>query len=585
MTSIAARSSQKWNSRWNAFFRTDRAPFGPELPDQVGRTIYQGKGSTKESDLLTKAEWLLGLLLTATILSLLLVRAFHAEALSRDECAAVQLAGMPSLSDLLCNFQHEAFPPLFPFIVRIYTALFGSTDTALRVFGFCVGCLLVGASWINSRLFRSGVPLVGLGLLSLNTTFFVWGTTIRGYGLGSAMIVLMFGCVGSLLLASTPTPKRSVTAILVCLFGIQVLLYNSILLIAIVASAAVMFLFRRCLKHVLVISTICAVVLSTLLAYVPAYSRARDWNILVRGAPTSYSLWKHWEVALGNPAYNIPALWYSIAIGLVGILVFRTYKNQAGQFVPHRELIWFAVIVSGLSIIGCYLFLRILGYTTRAWYYLALICLIGAALDLIASSLCTPAWLRLVRLGLGSAALIAAPFADWSAITERQTNIDVAARMVAAQAAPNDLIVVTPWQFGIPFQRYYHGTAPWITIPSIADHRIHRYDLMKAKMVSPHPIDDLREAVRSALILGRRVWFVGGLNLPPPEDGPMVLPPAPASRFKWDNRAYTAAWWQQLSVFAISHANKVDAVALPQPESTRINELEQTSLTVVQGWH
>jgi len=177
------------------------------------------------------------------------------------------------------------------------------------------------------------------------------------------------------------------------------------------------------------------------------------------------------------------------------------------------------------------------------------------------------------------------PFADWSAITERQTNVDVAARTVAAQATPGDLIIVTPWQFGIPFQRYYRGTAPWMTIPSIADHRVHRYDLMKAKMISQHPIDDLGQAVRATLDSGGRVWFVGGLNLPPPEDGPMVLAPAPASRFKWDNRAYTASWWQQLSVFAISHANKVDAVSLPMPESTRINELEQTSLTLVQGWH
>ena len=167
-----------------------------------------------------------------------------------------------------------------------------------------------------------------------------------------------------------------------------------------------------------------------------------------------------------------------------------------------------------------------------------MICLLAAALDLIASSLCTAAWLRLVRLGLGLAALIAAPFADWSAITERQTNIDVAARTVTDRAVPGDLIVVTPWQFGIPFQHYYRGTAPWMTIPSIADHRIHRYDLMKAKMISAHPIDDLGQAVRATLLSGRCVWFVGGLNLPPPENGPMVLPPAPASRFIWDNRAY-----------------------------------------------
>ncbi|HTE91400.1 MAG TPA: hypothetical protein VK639_20800, partial [Terriglobales bacterium] len=531
----------------------------------------------------SKAEWLLGFFLTAAIFSLLLVRAFHANALWRDECAAVQLAGMPALSDLLGNFQHEAFPPLFPFIVRIYTILFGSSDTVLRVLGFCVGGLLVGVFWINSRLFRGGIPLVGLGLLSLNTTFFVWGTTIRGYGLGSALIVLMFGCVGSLLLASTP--RRGVTAMLVSFFGVQVLLYNSILLIAIVASAAIVFLFQRRFKDLLVVAAICAPVLASLLAYVPAYARARDWNILVRGAPTLYSLWKHFEVALGNPGYSIPALWYSVALGLAGVFIFRTYKNHRGQPVPHRDLIWFAVIVSGLSITGCYLFLRVLSYTTSAWYYLALICLIAAALDLMASSLCTSTWLRLAKLGFGSAALIAAPFADWSAITERQTNVDMAARTVAARAAPGDLIVVAPWQLGIPFQRYYCGAAPWMTIPSIADHRVHRYDLMKAKMISQDPIDDLGKAVRMTLVSGSRVWFVGGLNLPPPEDGPMVLPPAPASRFKWDNRAYTASWWQQLSVFAISHANKVDEVPLSLPESIRINELEQTSLTVVQGWH
>src|SRR5438477_4471872 len=222
MTSIAASSSQKCDSRWNAFFRAGHTSLGVDFPNQVGRTTHQGDASAKKSDLLTKAEWLLAVLLTATIVSLLLVRAFHADAPSRDECAVVQLAGMPSLSELLRNLQHEAFPPLFPFIVRIYTALFGSSDTVLRVFGFCIACLLTGAFWINSRLFRRGVPLVGLGLLSLNTTFFVWGTTLRGYGLGSALIVLIFGCFANLLLA--PNPQRSIITMLVCFLGVQVLL-------------------------------------------------------------------------------------------------------------------------------------------------------------------------------------------------------------------------------------------------------------------------------------------------------------------------------------------------------------------------
>ena len=109
---------------------------------------------------------------------------------------------------------------------------------------------------------------------------------------------------------------------LVSLFGVQVLLYNSILLLAIVASAAIVFLFRRRFKDFLVVSAICVAVLGSLLAYVPAYARARDWNILVRGAPTLYSLWKHCEVALGNPGYSIPALWYSRRDWLSGVTHF-----------------------------------------------------------------------------------------------------------------------------------------------------------------------------------------------------------------------------------------------------------------------
>lgn len=534
-------------------------------------------------DLFRRLEWVVAILLTALIIVLLVVRTTHAGALWRDECAVVQLAQMPTIADIGCNFQHEAFPPLFPLIVRSYTAVFGSSDTALRVFGLCVDCFLISAFWINSRLFRSGVPLVGLALTSLNTTFLVWGTTIRGYGLGSALIVLMFGCLGSLLLAASP--GRILTALLVCLFGVQVLLYNAVLLVAIGASAAAILLFRRCLKHAFVLLAVGGAAALSLLPYVSAYSRARDWNILVRGTPTSYSLWKHFEVALGNPGYSIPAVWYFAAIGLAGLFVFRIYKNRGSLAMSEQQLIWFAILVCGLSVAGCYSFFRVLSYTTSVWYYLAFTCVIAAALDLMASTLCTAVWLRLFRLGFGLAAVVAAPFADWSAITERQTNVDLAARTVTAQAAVNDLVLVVPWQFGIPFHRYYRGVAPWMTIPNIADHQVHRYDLMKVKMLSIHPIDDIGQAIRTTLASGNRVWFVGGLNLPQPEKGPMTLPPAPASRFKWDNRAYTAAWWQQLSVFAAIHSHRVDSVALSQSESLRINELEQTSLTVVEGWH
>jgi hypothetical protein len=530
---------------------------------------------------LKRTEWIVALLLSALSIFLLAVRATHAGALWRDECAVVQLAAMPSVPDIFDNFQHEAFPPLFPIVVRAYTLVFGSTDFALRSFGFGVGSLLIAAFWINVRLLRGDVPLVALALISLNTTFFVWGTTIRGYGLGSALIVLVFGGIGSLLLAGNR--QRTVIAALTCLFGVQILLYNSVLLLAICGAATMILLIQGRFKRALIVIAICGVAFLSLFPYVPAYLRARDWNILVRGWPTSYSLWKHFEVALGNPDYSIPALWYAIAVGLIGILIFRLYRNRNRETKQQTQLVWFAILVAAFSLIGCYAFLRILSYTTSVWYYLAFSCVIAAALDLIASVLCTTDWLRVARLGVATFALIAAPFADWSAITERQTNVDVAAQTVTARSGANDLVVVVPWQIGIPFSRYYHGAARWMTIPNIEDHHVHRYDLFKTKMISEHPINDLRDAIRSTLSSGNRVWFVGGLNLPRPEEGPMILAPAPASRFKWDNRAYTAAWWQQLSVFAVMHATKIDSVPLPQLGSV-VNEVEQTSLSVAEGW-
>ena len=533
-------------------------------------------------DLIKRAEWILAIGLSLLLICLLMVRATHAGALWRDEAAVVQLAQMPGIADIARTFQHEAFPPLFPIMVRVYTKLLGTSDAAMRVFGFCVGCCLISAFWISSRLLRSGVPLVALALLSLNTTFLVWGTTIRGYGLGSALVVLTFGCLGSLL--PVASRKRIVIAAVVCVFGVQVLLYNAVLLVAIGGSAVAILLTQRRLKRAVIISAICALAGCSVLPYIPAYVAARDWNILVRGAPTPYSLWKHFEVALGNPGYSIPAVWYFVAIAVVGVFLFQIYKAR-DNIRSQRQLIWFALLVCGLSVIGCYSFLLLLSYTTNVWYYLAFTCVAAAALDLVASSICTSAWLRFARLVFAVAALAMAPFADWNAITERQTNVDLAANAVATRAAANDLVLVVPWQFGIPFQRYYTGAARWMTIPNIADHRVHRYDLFKAKMISAQPITDVHDAIRATLTGGNRIWLVGGLNLPLPGKGAMMLPPAPASRFKWDNRAYTAAWWQQVTVAIVEHAKNVDAVRLAGAGTSRINELEQTSLDVIEGWH
>ena len=140
---------------------------------------------------LRQAEWATAILLTIAVVSLMVVRALHAGGLWRDECAAVQLARMPTFTDIAKNFQYEAFPLLFPTVVRGYTNVFGTSDIAFRMFGLAVGVLLLAVLWFNAWQLGGAPPLLSLSLLGLNTSVLVWGTSVRGYGLGMVLIFLV----------------------------------------------------------------------------------------------------------------------------------------------------------------------------------------------------------------------------------------------------------------------------------------------------------------------------------------------------------------------------------------------------------
>jgi len=114
--------------------------------------------------LIKYAERIIAILLSATVLFVLFVRAMHAGALWRDEAATLQLAQMPTLHEIFSNFQHEAFPPPFPLLIRTYVALFGASDASLRWFGFAIGVTLIAAAWFNSHALGDRGPVLFLTL-------------------------------------------------------------------------------------------------------------------------------------------------------------------------------------------------------------------------------------------------------------------------------------------------------------------------------------------------------------------------------------------------------------------------------------
>ncbi len=547
---------------------------------QVGRATIEYEIATEKSDLIAKAEWLLGVLLTATIVCLLVIRAMHVGALWRDECAVVQLAEMPSVSDVLRNFQHEAFPPLFPLLVRRYAVVFGSSDTALRIFGFCVGCLLISAFWFNSRFIGRSVPLLSLALLGLNTTFLVWGTTLRGYGLGSVLIVLAFGLTVKTTIE--PTAARVAATTLACLAAVQCLLHNVVLIGALTLSAAAVCLARHNLKQVIVFLGILAVCMISFVPYIRPYSSGSAWSVVVEFPVTLGSLWKHFNLALGDPTPTLAWLWHISFVTLIAVSIWRLYLLRSKKPASEWDLILFGSLVSVSAVIGYYEFLQLLNYLARSWYYLALLSLLAVALDFLGTTLASLTWVRIGRLLFAFIALIVLPINAWPRVIERQTNIDIVSKKVTELAKPTDLIVVVPWQFGIAFNRYYHAATPWITLPTMNDHQVHRYDLLQSKMTSPHPIDDVLEIIGHTLASGNRAWFVGGIKLPRAGENPRVLPPAPDSKSGWDNVAYMESWREQLGAFVLAHTKRQETI--PLRSIGPINAFEDIPLTVVEGW-
>jgi hypothetical protein len=530
------------------------------------------------ADSLRRAEWVIAVALSAAILFFMAVRFAHAGALWRDECAVVNLARMPSVADVVRNFQHEAFPVPFPLLVRAYTNAFGSTDFALRLFGILTGIALLCAIWFTGKLIAKGPPLIALGLLGLNATFLFWGTTIRGYGLGATLIVLTFALFAALL--REPSTPRIIFAAFASLAAVQCLVHNLALIGAFTVAAGVVSLLKHDAKRLIIFLGLLALCLISFLPYLDAYSSS--WSQVVQFPVTPRLLWNQFNFALGNPNPAMAWFWRIAFVALLIVAIRQLWTTRHNKSAPEWDLVLFASISAIVAPIFYYKFLQTLSYLTRSWYFIALIAAVAIALDSLAAVLSGATWIRIGRILFAAIVLIVLPINAWPIITQRQTNIDIVAKKVSDEAKASDLVVIAPWQYAISFSRYYHGTTPSLTLPIISDLRVHRYDLFRDKMIAEHPIDDVLEKIRETLVAGNRVWIVGEIKLPPEGRPPRQLPPAQSNNGAWDNVAYSDAWQEQLSAFVRQHTEKGQSVSLPSRGA--INPFEDVPLTVVEGW-
>jgi hypothetical protein len=587
----------------------------------------EGVGSARR-DKLARAEWAAALVLTAGVAALAVVRLLHAGGLWRDEAGAARLATLPSLREAFALFQHEAFPPLFLLTVRAYVRLAGGGDLALRLFGLAVGLGIAGVLWLNARSTARTAPLLSLALLGLDAPFLIYGGSVRGYGIGSALILLTYGLLARGLAEPPGRPldaRRLALAVLTALAAIasvQLLLSNAALLFVLCAAAAAVALARRRWWRAAWIAGCGAAAALSLLPYAAQLAAARrEWSIVVTYPVGAGWIWRRFMETVGPR----PVLFVWLLLLVVGpaVVLRELERRRAAAAVPDAarpsepsepsetpepsetsgppetpepgrlDAIAFAALTIVGAPLAYWLFLGRLGYPPRPWYFLPLMAILATALDTVWGGLtrfggglgvASQRRRAMRRLRIGAAAVVAAaqvlPLSQ--RLVARQTNADLVAKTVAAAAAPQDLVVVVPWYYAVSFDRYYHGAARRLTLPVIEDHGIHRYDLLKAKLAAPHPLDDLLQAIASTLRSGRRVWLVGAARWPPPGEAPTPRPPAPRSPAGWHDYPYMVDWSAQLGRFLQSHARRIASVATGA--SGPVSDLEDMPLVVLQGW-
>ena len=223
--------------------------------------------------------------------------------------------------------------------------------------------------------------------------------------------------------------------------------------------------------------------------------------------------------------------------------------------------------------------LKLAGRVPLAWQFVPLIGLVAIAIDVV---LAATRPLRWARLGVAVLVTLLAFPIRIESVGVRQTNVDLIAQYLHTEAQRGDLIVVHPWFVGITFKHYYHGPVDWMTLPPIEDLTIHRYDILKLRMMSAEPLAPLHRAIQDALQSGHRVWLVGSVHFPPAGHLPPVLPPAPGLSTGWSDGPYAIGWALQTGYFLQTHAERFAVVRIPVDRP--VNRFENVELLVVEGW-
>jgi hypothetical protein len=520
-------------------------------------------------------------LITAAIIGLHLFFLFHAGGFWRDEVNLINLAASHSLADM----EKDSFPVLMPLVVHGWSAIFpGKGDLSLRLLGTLIGLGIPAAFWLAAWQTRRAPPLLSLSLFCLNSTLLIFGDSLRAYGLGSLLIVLT--AAGAVAFLRRPSWGRAGGLALLAMLSVQSLFHNAILVGAICLGAWAVCWRQKNRTAALQIFLAGLAAAVSLLPYVSSLLAGRESAAVIRTGLKPWRFIAAFQDSLGFPLGGFIYVWAALAltaIVLAAATLCRARKISSASGVDTGDLSLFAGTTIFAAVAGFILFLWLAAFPSQSWYLLPLMALTAVCFEIGLPPV--PGKMRALFFGLIAAtALIAIPTAS-SALHHRFTNVDAWAGELTTAAAPDDYVVIVPWFCGITFDHYFKGTTAWTTLPPVADHATHRYDLVRNQIQNINAIQPVLDRIVTTLQHGHRVWVLASVGfMDIPEAGtsaPPNLPPAPLKNSGWSEAPYTMVWDSQVGHLLGDHAIRFARVKNPTAEMQNIEDME---LFMAEGW-
>jgi hypothetical protein len=531
---------------------------------------------------LLQPEWIAAVLITVTAMVLHFYYWRHIGGLWRDEVNQLNISARHSFVEI----EKDSFPIIMPLAVHAWLAAgLGGSDSTLRLFGLLVGLGILAALWISSWKIRRAPPLLGLALFGLNSSLIFFGDSLRAYGLGSLCAAAL--TASAFLFLQQPSRIRAICLGLFAILSVQVLYNNAVLVAAVCFGAWAACCRRKNGRAAVQILLVAVVAAASLLPYLHNLIANVSTSVILRSGVKLPRFFASYTDTLGYPLSGYIYVWILLYVAIVFLAVAGLWKKpqepvKTKSAFSNEDLNLFAAVLLAFATIGFPIFFWRAQLPMQSWYVLPFMAAVVVCFDAVLYVF--HGLLRAAFLGLVLAtALISVPTTG-KILTAHFSDVNIYARVLEANAGPKDYIVVEPWLFGITFNYYFKSATPWDTLPPVADHSTHRFDLVQVELQNTNAIAPMFQQMTQTLQSGHRVWILadaGWMGVPPSGSRPPAsLPGAPLPDTGWADWPYTRVWASQVACFLSGHSQFAQIKSLAPGRFIT----EDMQLFVATGW-